>query len=178
MITNRLRQAEQRRLALPGDAQLAKFIGACLCKPLRAGEKPRQPGNGCGNGFTKPVHQPLTQRARGGDGDLLPQYGAHGQRKTVQRPWQTQRFTQREISLQHAVDGVWVGVQVQPGPHQAQHLRQLHVQAVADGQVHAASGVVKTGLQPTGAGLCAMVQAQCGGQARLSRIGIDHFTSG
>jgi hypothetical protein len=112
------------------------------------------------DGFAKPVHQPLRQRARGRHGDLLAQHGAHGQLVAVQRTGHAQAVAVRKGAVQHGVDGLRVGVQVQRGAQPADHQRQHLAQRIAHAQHHLAAGFVKLAHQPAGVRLAAGVDAQ------------------
>jgi len=131
---HRLRYADNCGLPLSHDAKLAQRIAAGHCQYGRRGEKPRQFRPWGFNGLAELVNHTLGQRAGGCHGDLLAQYRAHSQLKAVQGARHPQAVTAGEAGVQHAVDGLRVGVQVKKRAHPSNHQRQHAGQRIADKQ--------------------------------------------
>ena len=135
---------------LPGfdNAELAQRVAAGVCQRGRRGEQPGECGIGRVDRLAKGVNQALSQGARRRDGDLLTQHGPYRQLKAIYRARHAQAIAFGKAWVQHAVDNVGVGIQIEPVAHAANHQRQHLAQRITDCQAHLKLGRINLGDQP------------------------------
>ena len=167
-------QGLQGALALAHDTQAAQQIRVGRRQRRRRGEHAVEPLEWGGDGVPQRLHQTRAQCAGSGHGDLLAQHGAHGQLEAVQRAGHPQAFGAGEAGAQHRVDGLRVGVQVQPAPYPGNQHRQQRCQRLAQAHLQARGLGLEVHMQPARAGTVTLAQPQRTLQAQAIVAGLLH----